>query len=149
MLCLREIYPWSFNQKGSTFQTFPFLFLARNSTSLSTEALENALFFPMRILRPFLPTGGRRVLIKVYFSEGKFKWRLANLLNSWKHIPGPTVDMLIAFPIMGHQVLLFKTAQGLPTSTKERANGIWKQGESRVAGTVRRLWFFFRPVVGS
>lgn len=45
MLCLREIYHWRFNQKHSTFQTFPFLFLARNSPSLSTEALENALAF--------------------------------------------------------------------------------------------------------
>ena len=58
MLCLREIYHWSFNQKGSTFQTCPFLFLARNSTSLSTEALEKALFFPWEYWDHFYPQGG-------------------------------------------------------------------------------------------
>ena len=90
---------------------------------LCLQRLLRMLFlFPMRISRSFLSPGGRRVLRKVHFSEGKFKWWLADLLNSWKYIPGPTVDMWIAFPVMGHQVLLFKAGQGVSTSTKEKAN---------------------------
>lgn len=54
------------------------------------------------------------------------------------------MDMLIAFHMMGRQVLLFETGQGVPTSTAEKASGIWKQDS--VAGRIRRRWFLFHVV---
>lgn len=59
------------------------------------------------------------------------------------------MDMLIAFHMMSHQALHLETGQGVPTSTKERANGIRRQDECRVAGRIRRRRFLFRLVIGS
>lgn len=57
--------------------------------------------------------------------------------------------MLIAFHMIGHQVLLFETGWGVPTLTTEKAHGIWKQDECSDAGRIRRRWFLFRPVIAS
>lgn len=51
------------------------------------------------------------------------------------------MDMLIAFHMMSHQALLLETGQGVPISTKERANGIRRQDECCVAGRIRRFFF--------